>query len=59
LAKNQPGQGSEMYQEAQRLFLAGKIEAAIALGDDDQLRQAAEQAQKALIFILILFFGRQ
>jgi hypothetical protein len=31
LAKNQPGQGSEMYQEAQRLFLAGKIEAAIAL----------------------------
>src|SRR6516165_8057165 len=51
LDKNQPGQGSEMYQEAQRLFLAGKIEAAIALGDDDQLRQAAEQAQKALIFI--------
>src|SRR6516162_7331509 len=47
LAKNQPGQGSEMYQEAQRLFLAGKIEAAIALLDDDKLRQAAEQAQKA------------
>jgi tetratricopeptide (TPR) repeat protein len=49
LAKNQPGQGSELYQEAQRLFLAGKIEAAIALLDDDKLRQAAEQAQKALI----------
>src|SRR6516162_2885024 len=48
LAKNQPGQGSETYQEAQRLFLAGKIEAAIALLDDDKLRQAAEQAQKAL-----------
>jgi tetratricopeptide (TPR) repeat protein len=47
LAKNQPGQGSEMYQEAQRLFVAGKIEAAIALLDDDKLRQAAEQAQKA------------
>jgi len=47
LAKNQPGQGSEMYQEAQRLFLDGKIEAAIALLDDDKLRQAAEQAQKA------------
>src|SRR6516225_39488 len=31
LAKNQPGQGSELYQEAQRLFLAGKIEAALAL----------------------------
>src|SRR6516165_656957 len=48
LAKNQPGQGSEMYQEAQRLFLAGKIEAAIALLDDDKLRQSAEQAEKAL-----------
>ena len=48
LAKNQPGQGSELYQEAERLFLAGKIEAAIALLDDDKLRQAAEQAQKAL-----------
>src|SRR6516162_4966370 len=47
LAKNQPGQGSELYQEAQRLFLAGKIEAAIALLDDDKLRQSAEQAEKA------------
>jgi tetratricopeptide (TPR) repeat protein len=37
-----------LYQEAERLFLAGKIEAAIALLDDDKLRQAAEQAQKAL-----------
>src|SRR6516165_253567 len=48
LARNQPGQGSEMYQEAQRLFLAGKIEAAIGLLDDDKLRQAAEQAEKTL-----------
>jgi tetratricopeptide (TPR) repeat protein len=48
LAKNQPGQGSEMYQEGQRLFLDGKIEATIALLDDDKLRQAAEQAEKAL-----------
>jgi tetratricopeptide (TPR) repeat protein len=48
LARNQPGQGSELYQEAQRLFLAGKIEAAIALLDDDKLRQVAEQAQKTL-----------
>src|SRR6516164_8295604 len=48
LAKNQPGQGSELYQEAQRLFLAGKIDAALALLDDDKLRQAAEQAEKAL-----------
>jgi len=27
-----------VYQEAQRLFLAGKIEAALALLDDDKLR---------------------
>jgi hypothetical protein len=46
LAKNQPGEGSEMYQEAQRLFLAGKIEAALALLDDDKLRQAAEPGAK-------------
>src|SRR6516162_9933476 len=48
LSKNQPGQGSEMYQEAQRLFLDGKIEAALALLDDAKLRQAAEQAENAL-----------
>jgi TolA-binding protein len=33
LAKNQPGQGSELYQNAMRLFLAGKIQAAIDLLD--------------------------
>ena len=48
LAKNQPGQGSEMYQEAIRLYLDGKIDAAIALLDDDKLRQSAEQAEKTL-----------
>ena len=48
LAKNQPGQGSEMYQEAVRLYLDGKIDAAIALLDDDKLRRSAEQAGKAL-----------
>ena len=48
LAKNQPGQGSEMYQEAVRLYLDGKIDAAIALLDDDKLRRSAEQAEKAL-----------
>ena len=47
LARNQPGQGSEIYQEAERLFLDGKIEAAIELLDDDKLRQAAEQARQA------------
>jgi predicted hotdog family 3-hydroxylacyl-ACP dehydratase len=48
LAKNHPGQGSEMYQEAERLYLDGKIDAAIALLDDDKLRRSAEQAEKAL-----------
>jgi tetratricopeptide (TPR) repeat protein len=48
LARNQPGQGSEMYQETERLFLDGKIEAAVALLDDDKLRRSAEQAEKAL-----------
>ena len=48
LAKSQPGQGSEMYQEAVRLYLDGKIDAAIALLDDDKLRRSAEQAEKAL-----------
>ena len=48
LAKNQLGQGSEMYQEAVRLYLDGKIDEAIALLDDDKLRRSAEQAEKAL-----------
>ena len=48
LAKNQPDQGSEMYQEAVRLYLDGKIDAAIALLDDDKLRRSAEQAEKTL-----------
>jgi tetratricopeptide (TPR) repeat protein len=48
LAKNQPGQGSEMYQQAVRLYLDGKIDTAIALLDDDKLRRSAEQAEKAL-----------
>jgi hypothetical protein len=37
-----------MYQEAVRLYLDGKIDAAIALLDDDKLRRSAEQAGKAL-----------
>src|ERR1700736_3547397 len=48
LAKNQPGQGSEMYQEAVRLYVDGKIDAAIALLDDDKLRRSAEQAEKTI-----------
>jgi hypothetical protein len=46
LAKNQSGQGSEMYQEAVRLYLDGKIDAAIALLDDDKLRRSAETPSK-------------
>ena len=37
-----------MYQEAVRLYLDGKIDAAIALLDDDKLRRSAEQAEKTL-----------
>jgi tetratricopeptide (TPR) repeat protein len=48
MAKNQPGQSSELYKQAQRLFLDGKIDAAIALLDDDKLRRSAEQAEKTL-----------
>ncbi len=48
MAKNQPGQSSELYKQAQRLFLDGKIDAAIALLDDDKLRQSVEQAEKTL-----------
>jgi len=46
LAKSQPGQDSEMYQQAVRLYLDGKIDAAIAILDDDKLRRSAEQAEK-------------
>ena len=48
LAKNHPGQGSEIYQEAVRLYLDGKIDAAIALLDDDKLSRSAEQAEKTV-----------
>jgi hypothetical protein len=57
MAKNQPGQSSELYKQAQRLFLDGKIDAAIALLDDDKLRRSVEDAiqgwrRKAHLFIL-------
>jgi tetratricopeptide (TPR) repeat protein len=48
MAKNQPGQSFELYKQAQRLFLDGKIDAAIALLDNDELRRSAEQAEKTL-----------
>jgi tetratricopeptide (TPR) repeat protein len=48
MAKNQPGQSSELYKQAQRLFLVGNIDEAIALLDDDKLRRSAEQAETTL-----------
>jgi tetratricopeptide (TPR) repeat protein len=47
LAKNQPGRGSELYQQAKRLFAEGKVEEAITLLDEDKLRQLDEAAKKA------------
>jgi len=48
LAKNGPRQSSGLYQEAKRLFLDGKIDEAIKLLDDDELRQSLVQAKKAI-----------
>jgi tetratricopeptide (TPR) repeat protein len=48
LAKNQPGQSSELYQQAKRLFLAGKIDEAIQLLDDEKLHQALAEAKNAI-----------
>src|ERR1700730_2843530 len=48
LAKNQPGQSSELYQQAKRLFVEGKVEEAISLLDEEKLRQLDEQAKKAV-----------
>jgi tetratricopeptide (TPR) repeat protein len=46
LAKDQPGRSSELYQQAKRLFLDGKVEEAIKLLDDEKLRQAVKRAQE-------------
>src|SRR6266436_3777617 len=45
LAKNQPGQSSELYQQAKRLFLDEKIDEAINLLDDEKLRRSVAQAK--------------
>src|SRR5260370_29144304 len=47
LAKNQPGQSSEFYRQAKRLFLDGKIDEAIKLLDDEELRRSMTRAQQA------------
>jgi tetratricopeptide (TPR) repeat protein len=46
LAKSQSGQTSELYQEAKRLFVNGKIDEAIKLLDDEKLRSAVAEAQQ-------------
>ena len=48
LAKIQPGQGSELFKQANRLFLDGKIDEAIKLLDDEKLHQSLAQAKKAI-----------
>ena len=48
LAKNQPGQSSELYRQAKRLFLDGKIDEAIQLLNDEKLRRSVTQANKAI-----------
>lgn len=44
-AKNQPGQASEIYQEAERLYLAGKIDEAIKLLDGEKSARAAARVR--------------
>lgn len=46
LAKSQPSQGSELYQDAKRLFLAGKVDEAIELLDDERIRQENNEELK-------------
>jgi tetratricopeptide (TPR) repeat protein len=48
LAKNQPGQSSELYQKAKQLLAGGKIEEAIQSLDDEKLHQSLAQAKKAI-----------
>jgi tetratricopeptide (TPR) repeat protein len=48
LAKNGSGLSSGLYQQANRLFLDGKIDEAIKLLDDEELRQSLGQARKAI-----------
>ena len=48
LAQIRPGQTSEIYEEALGLYLAGKIDEAIKLLDDEKLRQSVAQSKKAI-----------
>jgi tetratricopeptide (TPR) repeat protein len=48
LAGNPPGQGSERYRQAKRLFLDGKLKEAIQLLDDAKLSQLVAQPKPAI-----------
>jgi len=48
LAKNPPGQNTELYQQAKRLFVEGKVEEAIQLLDEEKLHQLDEEARKSV-----------
>jgi len=48
LAKNQPGQNTELYQQAKRLFVEGKVEEAISLLDEEKLRQLDSKQRRPL-----------
>src|SRR5271165_837140 len=48
LAKNEPGRNSELYQQAKRRFVEGKVEEAITLLDEEKLRQLDLEANKAV-----------
>ncbi len=48
LAKNQPGQSSQLYRQAMQLFLDRKIDEALQLLNDEELRQSVVQAKKAI-----------
>jgi tetratricopeptide (TPR) repeat protein len=46
LAKNLPGQTSQLYQDAKRLFLQGKITQALELLEDEKLHRLVAEPQK-------------
>jgi tetratricopeptide (TPR) repeat protein len=47
-AKMQPGQTSELYQQAKQLFLDGKIEEAIKVLDDEKLRRPVTPSNRSV-----------
>jgi tetratricopeptide (TPR) repeat protein len=48
LAKNRPGQSSQLYWQAMRLFLDGKSDEAIQFLNDEKLRRSVAQAKQTI-----------